>query len=194
MTLSKRHPREVRFFFSDFGCVWRVGGGRWTAEYQVAAPQLTLCQPPWYGCHVTSWTLTIVIGHDQPLGGCFRPPRIVRNVDEGRLRPQKQPLTQWRVRLLGLTNGLSLARTLVVWEGNPSAICRDPLLRGPRCPTGGLPQTFSRACGFGPTADSNGRKGLSAQLRIPVLMDTQFGDVVRQFGATTAPTTSSNCG
>lgn len=31
-------------------------------------------------------------------------------------------------------------------------------------------------------------------LRIPVLMDTQFGDVVRQFGATTAPTTSSNCG
>lgn len=32
------------------------------------------------------------------------------------------------------------------------------------------------------------------RLRIPVLMDTQFGDVVRQFGATTAPTTSSNCG
>jgi hypothetical protein len=31
-------------------------------------------------------------------------------------------------------------------------------------------------------------------MRIPVLMDTQFGDVVRQFGATTAPTTSSNCG
>ena len=37
--------------------------------------------------------------------------------------------------------------------------------------------------------------GYQAQVvRIPVLMDTQFGDVVRQFGATTAPTTSSNCG
>jgi hypothetical protein len=32
------------------------------------------------------------------------------------------------------------------------------------------------------------------QVRIPVLMDTQFGDEVRQFGADTAPKTSSSCG